>query len=166
MDGIAEVSAPLPACSDKLSLGFNGRSLAFSIPGKAFQYPAVSGKLHGDFSVAAQKDRNLGPIPAGSYWIDPAQLWTAGPIRDWLARNTGPGRLAWSGWGEHRVTIHPLPFTQTFGRGGFFIHGGDHQGSGGCIHVTGAGMERFVGELKTALSGLPACSIPLTVTYP
>ncbi len=156
----------LPLCSDKLTLKFDGRTLLFSAPAFAKAYPAVSGKLHCDFSLAAQKDKNKGPLPAGAYWIDPAQLWTSGPVRDWLSQHTLVGRDLYEGWGEHRITIHALATTPTYGRGGFFIHGGTHSGSAGCVHVTGQGMEDFVGDLERALKGLPSCTIPLTVQYP
>jgi hypothetical protein len=165
MATLPEVLAPFPVCSDLVSLRFDGRMLILSIPGGVKQYPAVRGKFHGDFSVRAQQDRNLGPIPEGTYWIDPEQLWTAGPLRNWLSQNT-PLSYLWSGWGDHRITIHPPHPTQTYGRGGFFIHGGSHQGSAGCIHITGSGMETFVADLKAALSGLPSCSVLLTVRYP
>ena len=60
-----------------------------------------------------------------------------------------------------------MPGTQTYGRGGFFIHGGTHPGSAGCIHVTGPdGMETFLADLKAALGGLPRCSVLLIVEYP
>ena len=36
-------------------------------------------------------------------------------------------------WGNYRITIHPFTTTETYGRGGFFIHGGDQLGSAGCI---------------------------------
>ena len=45
-------------------------------------------------------------------------------------------------WGSHRITIHPFDSTHTFGRGGFFIHGGTMPGSAGCIDLT-SGMPRF-----------------------
>lgn len=46
-----------------------------------------------------------------------------------------------------------MPGTETYGPGGFFIHGGSHIGSAGCIHVTGDGMETFLADLKQALGG-------------
>ena len=55
-----------------------------------------------------------GPIPAGEYWINPAQLWE----RPWY----GFGQAG--AWGDYRLTLHVMPGTVTHGRGGFFIHGG------------------------------------------
>ncbi|MGN4069377.1 DUF2778 domain-containing protein [Burkholderia gladioli] len=66
-------------------------------------------------------------------------------------------------WGDHRITIHVMPGTATFDRGGFFIHGGTHAGSAGCINLH-AGMEQFVKDLQTATGGAD-CYIPLTVQY-
>ncbi len=56
-----------------------------------------------------------------------------------------------------------MPGTATFDRGGFFIHGGTHAGSAGCINLH-AGMEQFVKDLQTATGGAD-CYIPLTVQY-
>ncbi|WP_245964897.1 L,D-transpeptidase family protein [Trinickia dinghuensis] len=67
-------------------------------------------------------------------------------------------------WGDHRLTIHVYPGTQTFDRGGFFIHGGTHPGSAGCINLH-ADMEKFVRDLATAAAGSASCYIPLTVAY-
>lgn len=127
-------------------------------------YVAASGKLGAIFSLKAQGDRNVGTIPAGSYWIDPEQMWTA----SWWERdlNGSPFGEYTAGWGLNRITIHPLPSTQTYGRGGFFIHGGTHFGSAGCIHLLGKGMDEFLADLKSAKGGLSRCSIPLTVKYP
>ena len=38
-------------------------------------------------------------------------------------------------WGHFRVPLHPAKNTKTFGRGGFFIHGGEYPGSAGCVDV-------------------------------
>ncbi|PCE29834.1 DUF2778 domain-containing protein [Burkholderia ubonensis subsp. mesacidophila] len=97
---------------------------------------------------------NVGPIPPGQYWIQPSQMWT----NRWY--NIDP-RAA---WGDHRLTIHVMPGTQTYGRGGFFIHGGDHAGSAGCINLH-AGMEDFVRDIEAATKAASECYIPLTVQY-
>jgi len=61
-------------------------------------------------------------------------------------------------WGNHRVTLHVYPGTQTFGRGGFFIHGGTHVGSAGCINLH-AEMEQFVSDLTKQLDRRGACYV-------
>ena len=40
------------------------------------------------------------------------------------------------GWGKHRVWLEPSKKTDTFGRGGFYVHGGWEPGSNGCIDLT------------------------------
>ncbi|WP_279612141.1 tlde1 domain-containing protein [Burkholderia latens] len=97
---------------------------------------------------------NVGPIPPGRYWIQPSQMWT----------NRWYNLASRAAWGDHRLTIHVMPGTSTFGRGGFFIHGGTHAGSAGCINLH-AGMENFVREIEDATKGAPECRVPLTVQY-
>jgi hypothetical protein len=165
MADIPERSAPFPACSATVRLAFDGMTFRLYTASGMRIYVAVSGKLGADFSLKAQQSRGLGVIPAGEYWIDPAQLWTAA----WWEEDLSSIPLArgyLEAWGHHRLTIHPLPSTETYGRGGFFIHGGVHLGSAGCIHVTGDGMETFLADLKTALGGMPTCSVQLIVKYP
>ena len=165
MATIPERSAPFPACSAIVRLAFDGLTLRLYTASGMKTYTAVSGKLGADFSLKAQQQQGLGVIPAGEYWIDPAQLWTA----SWWEEGLGNVPLARDyvdGWGHHRITIHPLPGTETYGRGGFFIHGGVHTGSAGCVHVLGDGMETFLADLKEALGGLPTCSVQLIVKYP
>jgi len=58
-------------------------------------------------------------------------------------------------WGDYRLTIHVMPGTRTFGRGGFFIHGGTHAGSAGCINLH-SGMENFVREIKPQQRACPS----------
>ncbi|MEZ5601109.1 MAG: DUF2778 domain-containing protein [Candidatus Competibacteraceae bacterium] len=76
-----------------------------------------------------------GPIPQGIYWIRPDELddnWLNCRLSDRFA----------NAWGRYRISIHPFT-TETFGRGGFFIHGGATPGSAGCIDLTNH-MDRFV----------------------
>ena len=40
------------------------------------------------------------------------------------------------GWGKHRVWLEPSKETNTYGRSGFSIHGGEEPGSAGCIDLT------------------------------
>lgn len=160
----AERGIPIKGCSPSAKPVFNGTSLAFSVDGQTRFYIATSGKLGPVFSLEAQKDHGKGTIPSGRYWIDPAQMWTAGLA--WrLAADIGVSAYT-DAWGFHRLTIHPFPDTDTHDRGGFFIHGGTHQGSAGCIHLLGDGMDRFLADLKVSMGGLPECSILLTVEYP
>ena len=120
-------------------LRFNGRYLS-ATGGASFSAPAVSGeKYDGEFvySVARQKLADTGPIPAGTYWLDPQEL--AVVMRPWLM----------PGWGLHRITIHPFDSTNTYGRGLFAIHGGVEPGSAGCIDL-GGNMSAFATFLESA----------------
>ena len=121
-------------------------------------YPAVSGKPDGDgrfnYSKKRQKISNLGPIPEGNYWINPEELqenaW-------WRFRNPRDA------WGNYWITIHVYPETNTYERGGFFIHGGSAEGSAGCIDLTHH-MKDFVSKLRSELK-IFNCYIPLEVRY-
>ncbi|MFM0631499.1 DUF2778 domain-containing protein [Paraburkholderia xenovorans] len=121
-------------------------------------YWAVSGRplsdARFDYSPSRQQERREGPIPEGDYWIQPSQMWT----NHWY--NIAPE----AAWGLHRLTIHVFPMTRTFGRGGFFIHGGTHPGSAGCINLHSF-MENFVRDLQAELKTDPDCYIPLKVRY-
>lgn len=151
-------SPRVPACArSQVFLRFDGRFLTMS--GQVSRnYAAVSGRTDSrgkfDYSSMRQREEGVGPIPPGQYWIDPTQMWE----NHWY--NLAP-RAA---WGDHRITIHVYPGTQTFRRGGFFIHGGTHAGSAGCINLH-AGMETFVRDLNEAATPSPDCYIPLTVRY-
>lgn len=82
--------------------------------------PGVGGSF--DDSAERQHQADAGPIPAGSCWIDTSQLVDL--RQKWFFET-----LYERSWGTHRVTIHPESGTKTFGRGGFFIHGGAVPGS-------------------------------------
>ena len=152
----------VPVCfKSKLSLLFDGNSLILSIADKNIKkisYPAASGKLNEhkkfDYSLSRQKMPFLGPIPEGNYWIKPSELWKNAWYR--------PGST--SAWGNYRLAIHPYPSTKTYGRGGFFIHGGRIPGSAGCIDLTSY-VDQFIGDIRKALPGSKECYIPLTVKY-
>jgi len=88
-----------------------------------------------DTSVSSQKEVNRGPIPAGTYRLD---------LRE-VKPTLNP--LDWPAWGTKRLTIHPFATTATFGRGGFFIHGGLSAGSAGCIDIP-LKVDTFIQELS------------------
>jgi RHS repeat-associated protein len=80
-----------------------------------------------DYRAARQKIANVGPIPAGRYFLDP-----------WEERSS---RTSWqhffggAAWGSYSWSLHIHKGTETYGRGGFFIHGGREWGSAGCIDL-------------------------------
>lgn len=159
----AERYDPTLAHCHAISFIFDGNWLTMFSSGKLLKaYPAVSGRpLAGkdgaaafDYSAARQKLGSVGPIPAGTYWIKPDELWE----NAWY--KPAPTRA----WGKYRITIHPFSTTVTHGRGGFFIHGGTVAGSAGCIDLT-TYIEDFVNDLRTQLGTTLACQIHLTVDY-
>ena len=141
-----------------MELAFDGAQLRATGTG-AMSFPAVSGRPGPggkfDYSPERQHEENVGPIPAGEYWIDPRQM------KDMALNNLFSGGSARS-WGSHRITIHPFDDTHTFGRGGFFIHGGTIPGSAGCIDLT-TEMWRFA----LLVSAVPVGQkVKLHVGYP
>lgn len=164
----------LPHCAEGgITLLFDGKKLYLS--GRVngvyilLQYNAVSGipdaKGNFDYSIQRQMKPDVGPIPEGKYWINPAEFWERGWYKPWMAES----------WGDYRITIHPFPETNTFGsvgsmsglwmpRGGFFIHGGVKPGSKGCIDLTGE-MDSFYKDVKSLVKDNPQCRIQLLVKY-
>ena len=49
-------------------------------------------------------------------------------------------------WRSHRIPLTSSQGTETFGRNGFYIHGGSRPGSAGCIDI-GKDMNAFVNKL-------------------
>jgi hypothetical protein len=140
-----------------LTLHFDGRTLTLKGGRVVHTYNAVSGKSIGgkfDYSAEAQRKRNRGPIPEGTYWIRPDEFWE----NAWYK----PGST--EGWGNYRVTIHPFTTTPTHERGGFFIHGGAVPGSAGCIDLAGE-MDQFFKDLKAEVGRRETCQIHLFVKY-
>ena len=145
-----------PTTSDcPISLEFDGSHL--TVKGEQnHSFPAVSGRpVNGTFDYSPERQRmeTIGPIPEGIYWLNPSQLKNL-----WYYF----GKFA-AAWGSHRITIHPFDTTHTFGRGGFFIHGGSEPGSAGCIDLTSQ-MSAFAAIIKQY--GDRDCKIILQVTYP
>ena len=151
----------IPSCvKSDVYLEFDGNNLKFFTKNqtvKLYIYPAASGKpIKGKFDYSAnnQKQPFQGPIPEGEYWITLSELWE----NAWYK----PGSE--DAWGEYRIAIHPYPNTNTYGRGGFFIHGGTILGSAGCIDLT-KGINTFVKNLRATLIGKQKCYVPLTIRY-
>lgn len=150
-----------PHCG-QLRLFFEGSQLRMSGGSQTYSYLAVSGRpVNGrfDYSAARQRVSGEGPIPKGIYWIRPDELddnWLNCRLSDSFA----------NAWGRYRISIHPFTTTETFGRGGFFIHGGATPGSAGCIDLTNH-MDRFVADLRREVgASAQTCQIHLEVLYP
>ncbi len=149
----------VPTCKRSiLSLHFNGQVLQAQGAKKIVYLPAVSGRsIDGRFNYSheRQKVADQGPIPEGEYWIQPVELQE----NTWYSL-----RNPRAAWGDYWITIHPYPNTETYKRGGFFIHGGSTPGSAGCIDLS-INMNRFVETLADELKGKGLCYIPLIVRY-
>ena len=132
------------------ALIFTGKSLALYENGlKTKEWAGVSG-ADGYQTPNWQDSKNKGHIPQGSYLARQERYQTInmkdnliGSVSGLLSRGTGgiiPKRGKWHGgsyaWGEHRIWLEPSFITNTFGRDGFTIHGGDDPGSVGCIDLT------------------------------
>jgi hypothetical protein len=107
-------------------LGFDGQTVTLhDREGNSLgAYPGTSGR-DGNTDPRARK---LGPIPEGDYLLDPTEINEVSGFPQWLRSWTGD-------WGNFRVNVTPMPGTETHGRSGFFVHGGDAPGSAGCIDV-------------------------------
>ena len=103
------------------------------------EYDAASGRP-GYQSPEFQSLANKGPVPSGDYLVRQSDLQLRVDA-GLLDRAMGyVGRGSWPGgevaWGDSRVWLTPSAGTNTFGRGGFSIHGGWYPGSAGCIDLT------------------------------
>lgn len=153
---------PHPACPG-VRLLFDGAHIKLRFPGEkgdlVASSPAVSGKKNDKgvftYDVDRQKQKNTGPTPEGNYWVDPSEIWE----NAWYKSGST------ASWGNFRVIIHPYPKTETWGRGGMFIHGGDTPGSIGCIDLTKY-IDDFIERLRKVTGGFRACHVPLKVIYP
>jgi hypothetical protein len=140
------------------SLLFDGYYLKFQVGYDTDSaWHARSGLSSGqnfDYTEERQKWSDVGPIPKGEYWVQNFQI-------------TSPKMpFSYRSWGNHRLTIHQIPNTVTYGRGGFFIHGGSVFGSKGCIDLA-YGMDSFVAKMreKVPAESDKHCYLPLTVRY-
>ena len=117
-----------------------------TIDGETFIVPAQSGRPGPTLNNPDSQDqRDRGPIPIGYSSAAARELGDPPAYRD-LVRNLLPLREFGGGdWGDWRVPLRPLPGTNTYGRSGFFIHGGSRPGSAGCIDIGGG----IMGSMQT-----------------
>jgi len=92
-----------------------------------YSIPASSGRPN---CGCDETSRDKGPIPVGNYYLFTKNITNPGVIGD-IARNLR------GDWGDWRVPLDPTKGTKTYGRDGFFLHGGSYSGSAGCIDVGG-----------------------------
>ena len=132
------------------ALRFDGAKLTLQENGRPIMnWPAVSGRP-GLQDQQHQLRRDHGPLPRGEYAI---RVGAIQEIQDWEDLAGRLGIPNWRGgrpsWGNYRAWLTPKPETQTYGRGGFAIHGGSSPGSAGCIDLTDS-MDDFA-DLMRAL---------------
>jgi RHS repeat-associated protein len=127
-----------------VELNFDLKSLKatdanYSIDMPGLEWKGTSGR-EGYQSSEFQDVQDKGPIPEGQYKVDPARTQSISDIGSWDRFKGNFGGGTWPGleksWGEHRTWLTPSNGTNTFGRGGFTIHGGSVPGSAGCIDLT------------------------------
>ena len=153
----------LPYCGGKIELRFDGAKLKvsgmlYNVPFSS-EFNAVSGlpdkNKNFDYSVESQKKKDRGPIPEGKYWVRPDEFWENAFYKFWAPD---------SSWGNYRITLHPFKNTETYGRGGFFIHGGSTPGSKGCVDLSGE-MDGFYNTVQNLIGDNSVCHIELFVVY-
>lgn len=116
---------------------FDGKTLTIYQNGKVIaSWNAVSGKP-GYQSQGYQNLKSIGPIPEGVYVARQEKLQYITPyglVVGLVNRGTWPGSLY--SWGNSRIALEASKETNTFDRGGFYVHGGWEPGSNGCIDLT------------------------------
>jgi len=132
-----------------------------------------------------QTHKGEGPLPEGNYVIGKIQTRDQKVDNDIISRikraihtsgNNSDGEdlsTDWQkgttqsqmAWGNHRIAIQPSKGTNTFGRGGFYVHGGAVRGSHGCIDLT-TNMGDFTKHYAAWQGKHGKTSIPLVVKYP
>jgi RHS repeat-associated protein len=132
------------------SLLFDGCKLTrLDDNGKPIQsWDAVSGKP--GTTAADQAKQDVGPLPEGTYTANPADSQYRFDTKFYIYNPVNPSGVRvyshplWAtsenmriAWGNYRTELRAEPGTNTYGRSGFFIHGGDVPGSAGCIDLTG-----------------------------
>jgi hypothetical protein len=116
----------------------------------------VSGTYHYTTGMNGNRDYTMagkGPLPPGNYTLHPYEISPAGFFRTFIDPRD---------WGDFRVPLHPDPGTNTYGRSGFFLHGGYKRlGSEGCLKVAGSNQDDLFHRLQGA-----ADPVPVQVTVP
>jgi len=143
-------------------IGFDTSSGTLTVdpeqPGRRlYDIHATSGRGECVNKPKCSNQRDTGPIPPGDYTLDANELTDPGFMWDLLRNTRGD-------WGDWRAPLAPNPGTNTFGRSGFFLHGGSLPGSAGCIDIGGGifGNDSTDGLLRDIL-GDPDGNIPVTV---
>ncbi len=116
---------------------FDGKKFTLYVDNKpVISWNAVSGRP-GYQSPEYQDQKSTGPIPEGTYVARQEKLQHITPY----GLIVGIGNIGtWPGslysWGSSRISLEASKETNTYNRGGFYIHGGWEPGSNGCIDLT------------------------------
>ena len=151
---------------------FDGKFLRIYRDGKeVFRMKAVSGRAQDDgsfdYSNSNQQNKGKGPIPEGSYSIDPSKVQSfqdqsmTSFLKGFVSGGSFPGGTY--SWGNERVWINVEGNTNVYGRSGFTIHGGAVYGSAGCIDLGPNSSIFFKALMKLNLEGIR--NVPLNVKY-
>lgn len=131
--------------------------------GERMIWDAASGILDefGQTQPKFQKSKDIGPIPEGFYSVSPEETYSIyKDIKNLKLWEIPIWSLGYKSWGFYKTPIVPLGGTETYGRTGFYIHGGFFEGSKGCIDLTMGNSsfhEEFLQHNKTLI---------LNVQYP
>ena len=107
------------------TLYVSSSSFSMSIPASS-----GTGACANNASSVCQVTAWQGSIPLGTYTMFSSEISNPNVLGTIVRSLTGD-------WGSWRVPLHPNAGTNTYGRSGFFIHGGSDQGSAGCIDIGG-----------------------------
>lgn len=148
-----------------------GRHFSFSLPADS-GFPLDENNSVFDYSPQRQTQKDEGPIPEGTYTVNPKEIQhpnlideTIGMAGALAKKKLGRFPGGTTPWGNCRI-----PITKTeeqakkTERDGFTIHGGSRRGSAGCIDLTD-NDEKFCNFIEK-YRGKDQNSIPLTVEYP
>lgn len=117
-----------------------GRLDITSPGGSCYSLRATSGKGGCMNNASCTASAFEGPIPIGKYTANPKELSDPNVLQQ--------VKLSFYGdWGDWNIPFHPKAGTNTFGRTGFYLHGGSKEGSAGCIDIGGG----FSGNKETNL---------------
>ena len=110
-------------------------------------------KSNQSWAIDKKLGKNFGPIPNGEYFVGYVQsrnnessyfklidtlkalpsIFSSKSSTPSFFDNTSISRVS---WGNYRAPIKPIGGTKTYGRSSFYIHGGNIEGSHGCIDLT------------------------------
>lgn len=107
------------------------------------KWAAFSGKPDSD--ISDQNKMEFGPLPEGEYEVYFDKTLDYDNNEGWL--NALKWKLKKGAWGYIATPIKQVK-GEPFGRGSFYIHGGEHPGTEGCIELNGELNKNFHSFIK------------------